>query len=184
MAKACVAAANSKTLAAHSSMAFNLGAYHYDITREGNRSIFSVSDGTRSVSASVGWAFGEGETGETYVFERAGVFYEGRLSYFPGIAALDITPGQPRTPSPDLDGALGRPMEAEETHLCFGCHNTAASAGGQFAPERLIPGVTCEPCHGPGAKHVAAMKAGRTGEGLARVLNPARLQRKVSKTAS
>lgn len=175
MAKAGALAANSKTLQTHSTMTFQLGAYHYDLTRSGGSSVFSVSDGTQTVSTPIGWAFGEGETGETYVFERGGVFYEGRLSYFPGIQALDITPGQPRSTPSDLEGAIGRPMEADETHLCFGCHNTASSAGGQFAPGHLIPGVTCEACHGPGAKHVAAMKAGRIGEGLTHVLNPARL---------
>ncbi|MGO8817229.1 MAG: multiheme c-type cytochrome [Terriglobia bacterium] len=175
MAKACAVAANSKTLQTHSSMTFSLREYHYEIKRDDSRSIFSVSDGTRTISTPLGWAFGEGETGETYVFERAGVFYEGKLSYFPGIQALDITPGQPVSVPADLEGAVGRPMEADEAPLCFGCHNTASSAGGQFAPEHLIPGVTCEACHGPGAKHAAAMKAGKIGEGLTRVLNPARL---------
>lgn len=175
MAKACVRADQSKTLAAHERLSFRLGPYVYDITRAEGRSTFSVSNGQRSASAVLGWAFGEGEVGETYVFEREGIFYESQLSYFPVIQALDITPGHHHSARPDLEGALGFPLGAEEARLCFGCHNTAASTGGQFDPDHLIPGVTCEACHAPGAKHVQAIKAGRIAEGLAHILNPAKL---------
>jgi len=175
MAKAGTLAANSKILAAHERLSFRLDPYAYDLTRAEGRPVFSVSDGTHFASAVLGWAFGEGEVGETYVFERGGLFYEGRLSYFPALEALEITPGQSRSTPSDADRAMGRQMEAEEAHLCFGCHNTASSAGGQFDPEHLIPGVTCEACHGPGAKHAAAMREGRIAEGLTHVLNPAML---------
>lgn len=175
MAKACVLAAESRILAEHEHLGLRLGSYAYDLTRNGSNSILSVSDGTHSASAVLGWAFGEGEVGETYVFERGGIFYEGRLSYFPLLRSLDITPGQQSSTPSDIDKALGRRLGAEETQLCFGCHNTASSTGGRLDPAHLIPGVTCEACHGPGAGHVAAMKAGRTSEGLARVLNPAKL---------
>jgi hypothetical protein len=175
MAKAGVLAASSRFLAAHEHLELRLGYYAYDLTRAANNSVFSVSDGTRSVSTNLGWAFGEGEVGETYVFVRQGVFYEGRLSYFPALQALDITPGQQRSTPSDLDKALGRPMNGEEARLCFGCHNTASSTAGHFDPDHPIPGVTCEACHGPGAKHVAAIRAGQRAEGLNRTLNPAKL---------
>jgi len=90
MAKASALAADSKVLAAHDHLSFRLGSYVYDLTRNGGNSVLSVSDGTRSASAVLGWAFGEGEVGETYVFARGGTFYEGRLSYFPVLQALDI----------------------------------------------------------------------------------------------
>jgi hypothetical protein len=175
MAKAAALAANSRFLVAHEHLGLRLGSYVYDLTRVAGNNVLSVSDGTRSVSASLGWAFGEGEVGETYVFVRGGIFYEARLSYFPALQALDITPGQQRSTPSDLDKALGRPMNAEETRLCFGCHNTASSTAGHFDPDHLIPGVTCEACHGPGAKHVAAIRAGQRAEGLNRTLNPAKL---------
>jgi hypothetical protein len=175
MAQACVRAANSKILAAHDRLSSRLGPYVYDLTRVEAGSLFLVSDGERSVAAVLEWAFGEGVVGETYLFERGGTFYESQLSYFPALQALDITPGHRNSTPSDLEGAIGRGMDAEETRLCFGCHNTAASTGGQFDPGHLIPGVTCEACHGPSAKHVVAMKAGRIAEGLTQVLNPAKL---------
>jgi len=170
-----VPGANSKILAAHGRMSLRVGLYVYELTRTSGGSVLTVSNGARSVSAALGWGFGEGEVGETYVFERGGDYYESHLSYSTALAGLDLTPGPSGSPPYDLEGALGRRMDAEEARLCFGCHNTAASAGGKFDPARLIPGVTCEACHGPGAQHVAAMKGGRIAEGLAHVLNPARL---------
>lgn len=175
MAKACVRAEHSKILATHRRLSLRLGQYVYDLTRAGGSSTLSVSNGARAVSVVLGWAFGEGEVGETYVFERSGIFYESRLSYFPVPRTLDLTPGHSHSEPSDLEGAIGRPIDAEETHRCFACHNTASSTAGQFDPDHLIPGVTCEACHGPGAKHASAMRQGRVAEGIAHVLNPAKL---------
>jgi len=175
MARAGRRAADSKVLQANASLTFHLGPYVYGLTYVDGRSTLSITDGARSDSAALGWEFGEGETGETYVFERGGIFCEAKLSYFPGLHALDITPGQQRSIPPDLEQALGRRMDSEEARLCFGCHNTASSTGGQFDPDRQIPGVTCEACHGPGAEHIRAVKHGRVADGLARILNPVKL---------
>lgn len=95
MAKACVVARDSKALGTHPKMGFHLGPYVYSVTRAGNDSIFSVSDGAHRFAAPLGWAFGEGETGVTFVFAQGGIYYEARLSYFPSIDGLDITRGNP-----------------------------------------------------------------------------------------
>ena len=42
-------------------------------------------------------------------------------------------------------------------------------------PGTAGPGITCEACHGPGRRHVEAMKQTRRVGGLAPMLNPARL---------
>lgn len=175
MAKACVHAAESPILKTHPRMTFQLGQYAYSVIRSENGGKFSVSDGSHVVSLALGWAFGEGKIGETYVLKRQGISYESQVSYFSALRALDVTPGHSHSMPQDLDAAIGHPLDPEETHLCFGCHNTASSTASQFDPDHLIPGVTCEACHGPGAKHVAAMKAGRRAEGLAQITNPAKL---------
>jgi hypothetical protein len=175
MAKACVRAADSKFLEKYKRLSFRLGPYVYDLSDSGSGIIFSVSNGERSISAILGWGFGEGEVGQTYVFERGGIFYESRLSYFPVLHALDFSPGHPQSQPADLERAIGLQLDPQDTHLCFGCHNTASSTGGHFDPDHLILGVTCEACHGPGLKHASAMKAGRITEGSTYVLNPAKL---------
>jgi hypothetical protein len=66
-------------------------------------------------------------------------------------------------------------MSPDEPPLCFGCHSTASSTDGQFHPDRLIPGVTCEACHGPGAQHVAQMSLEHDARTSTLIFNPARL---------
>ncbi|HSS96834.1 MAG TPA: multiheme c-type cytochrome, partial [Terriglobales bacterium] len=65
---------------------------------------------------------------------------------------------------------------------CFGCHTTASTIGGHFDEKNLMLGVTCEACHGPGAKHassertlqIAGMPPDNFANGQA-IFNPARL---------
>lgn len=176
MANASTRAADSEALRSHEQLAFSLSPYTYQIVRKENGRVYSVTDGHKTISAPLAWAFGLGEAGQTYIFERAGTFYESRVSYYRAVDGLDFTPGAPRTPSSTLEDALGRRMlYAAETRRCFGCHSTASTTSGHFDPTHMIPGVSCEACHGPGAKHVALMKTGQNGPGLAAILNPARL---------
>jgi hypothetical protein len=127
------------------------------------------------LSQPVQWAFGNGEVGQTYVFKRDSKFYESRVSFYPSLPGLDLTLGH-HAPAPnDLDGAPGRLMAASETRLCFGCHTTASTTSGRFDETGLIPGVSCEACHGPGAEHIDAIKRKRRSAGLRAILNPASL---------
>lgn len=175
MAHACVRAADSKALAEHERLDSRVGPYTYEIVRTTSGSLYSVSEGGRTISALLGWAFGAGEFGETYVFTKGGIYYESQFSYFPVLQGLDLTPGHSHSIPSTLEAGVGRSLDSEEAHRCFACHNTASSTSGQFDPEHLISGVTCEACHGPGARHVTAMKAGRIDAGSTLVLNPAKL---------
>jgi hypothetical protein len=55
---------------------------------------------------------------------------------------------------------------------CFTCHNTAAMTKGKLDPSHLIPSVTCEACHGPGAKHVSAEQSAAEGRGESNLQSP------------
>ena len=57
----------------------------------------------------------------------------------------------PMTPK-DLAEAMSRPIPDAEARRCFACHNTASTAAGVFDTKGLIPGITCEACHGPGRR--------------------------------
>jgi hypothetical protein len=63
-------------------------------------------------------------------------------------------------------------MSVEAARGCFACHSTGAVTGGQLQLDQLMPGVSCEGCHGPGEKHSAAVKA-RTRN--LQIFNPAKL---------
>jgi hypothetical protein len=174
MAHAAALAAASTGLRQHDRLPFQLGPFSYQILTS-EKSVLSVSDGPSSLSRELNWAFGEGHMGQTYVYEQNGGFYEAHASFFTSLQALDITPGQVRTTPASLEDAAGRRMDANETRLCFGCHTTASTVKNQLDPHNAIPGVTCEACHGPGAKHVAAMSLGMETQADKQILNPGRL---------
>jgi hypothetical protein len=178
MAHASMPVANSDLLRSHSQLSFQVGPYRYQIARTDRGNMYSVSDGTDSITAALTWAFGFGigYIGQTYVYRRNGALYESRLSYYPNSQTLDFSPGHPRSVPTSLGNALGRPIYPEETRLCFGCHTTASTTGNQFDPSRLISGVSCEACHGPAVEHVVAMTTGQGSHGSTYIFNPIQLK--------
>ena len=173
MGRALEPAADAAILRARPKMSFRAGAYTFEIARRGGASIYSVTDGKDTVSAPLLYAFGQGKAGQTYVYQFDGAFYESRLSYYKEIDGLDYTLGYERQPPPSLDAALGRRISMDEARGCFECHSTAAVAGRALQLERLMPGVRCEACHGPGREHVSAMEAGNLKD--KRIFNPGRM---------
>jgi hypothetical protein len=175
MARALEAAAECDILRAHPRLAFRTGAYSYKITRQGNTSTYTVTDGHANLSEPILWAFGLGEAGQTYVFKHNGSYYESRVSFFNDTHGLDFTLGASRSVPTSLDEAAGRVMHAADEQACFGCHSTGAVSGSRLEVERMTPGVTCESCHGPGAEHVAAVQSGNPGP--SHIFNPGKLNR-------
>jgi hypothetical protein len=175
MAQAAAPAANSEILKSHSDLTEQRAEYHYDLSTTQHAVNFSVSDGAQSLSAPIAWAFGLGHKGQTYIYERDGGFYESHLSFYKSLQALDLTTGHDAADPDDLKSAMGRWLDADEARRCFGCHTTASNVGGHFDASHLTPGVQCESCHGPGANHVAAMKAGKIEAGRAAIFNPKKL---------
>jgi hypothetical protein len=159
MNRALELVATSEILRANPALNFSSGPYTYKITRRGNQSIYSVTDGNRTISAPILYAFGQGKAGQTYIFELNGSFQESRVSFYNKIKGLDWTIGYARVAPPTLEEAVGRSVSKDEARNCFGCHTTASISGTQLQLERMMPGVTCEACHGPGADHIMAMDA-------------------------
>jgi hypothetical protein len=173
MARTGQRAAESEILRAHESLAFRSGAYSYSIARTDTGSVYTVTNGDESRSAPLAWAFGAGKVGQSFLFERDGTLHEARISYFDSIESLDFTPNRKLAAPRDVDDAMSRAVGNAEVRRCFACHTTAsAKAGGGADFTALIPGVTCEACHGPGRAHVASMARGRVKEGRAAIMNP------------
>jgi hypothetical protein len=173
MSRALEPAASCEVLQTHPRLSFRNGPYVYQLAREHNRSSFTISDGRNSISEPILYCFGQGKAGQTYVFQHQGVFYESRVSYYREIDGLDFTIVHPRSIPESLEAGLGRPMSLEGAQGCFACHSTAAVAAAKLQLEELMPGVTCEGCHGPGEKHIAAVKAGSKN---VQIFNPATLE--------
>ena len=164
MGQALFAPSESQILQANPQLKFALGPWTYEIKRAGQagrtggRSLYTVSDGQASFTAPILWAFGRGHSGQTFVIERDGTYYETRVSFFTELKALDFTPGAPRDLPASVNEAIGQRMSQADALSCFGCHATVAPGAPRFALDRFTPGVGCEACHGPGERHVALMK--------------------------
>ena len=171
MAHALEPIPDCEILIQNSRLTFRNGRYSYQIARQGNRSIYTVSDGENRVSEPLLYCFGN-KIAQTYLFRRDGVLYETRVSYYQQIRKLDFTVGQPhRVPTSPAE-AMGRALSPGEVRECFGCHAPGSIDGPQLRLEGLVPGVTCESCHGPGEKHVAAAA---TGSKNLQIFNPGRM---------
>jgi hypothetical protein len=173
MGHAAERAADCDLLKTRAPLTFRNGPYTYKITRDGDRVNYAVADGSATITESLLFCFGEGVAGQTYIFRHDGVLYESRVSYFQSLQNLDITILHPRTVPTSLEDALGRPMSEEAARGCFACHTTEAAVGSRQQLERAAPGVSCEACHGPGERHVAAARAKNLKD--PQIFNPADL---------
>jgi len=173
MGRALEPVAAARILRARPRLEFRFGKFSWEIVRKGNESLYAVTDGKEKVTARVAYAFGQGKSGQTYVLEYDGAFYESRVSFYNAIQGLDFTLGHPRTEPDSLAAALGKPMPRDETLQCFSCHSTGTVIGTELHLDKMIPGVSCESCHGPGGNHMAAARAGLPGKD--HIFNPARL---------
>jgi hypothetical protein len=160
MARALERVSECAILHQHPALAVRLGHYTYRIVTRGGRSTYTVTDGASSISEPIEWAFGQGAAGQTYVYQRKGSYYESRVSFFKDTQTLDLTLGYIGSHPQNVEDAAGRRISPDEARDCFSCHSTASVSGGHLQLGELMPGVTCEGCHGPGVEHVAAMKAG------------------------
>jgi hypothetical protein len=163
MAQAMEPVAGSKVLTEHPKLSMRVGPYTYEIKRNGKESSYSVSDGKDTITFPIVYAFGQGKMGQTYVLQRDGKFYESLVSFYNEPKALDFTIGAPRTVPASLSDAVGRLLPPNEVSNCFSCHAMGAVSGSQLRLEKFAHGVRCESCHGPGGRHVAAVKEGEPG---------------------
>jgi len=160
MARALASVAQTDILRRRPSLTFREGDFQWRIVREGERSLMTVTGKGETVTAPLLWAFGRGQAGQTYVFERDGALYESRVSFYNALDGLDLTMGAQQSRPSNIEDAAGRRMDTIGARECFGCHSTGAVSGSQLHLESIRPGVGCESCHGPAEQHVSAVRAG------------------------
>ncbi|MGH9405735.1 MAG: multiheme c-type cytochrome [Terriglobia bacterium] len=158
MAHAIEPAADSQYLRANPDMSFQRGKYTYRIARSGNQSIYSVTDGAQTLSVPLLWAYGVGVVGQAFIFRLNGTYYESEAAYYPVLHRLSVVAGLSGSPPPTLPAAFGLPLVPVAAQQCISCHTTAAVTDNQLRVDEMIRGVTCEACHGPGARHVSLME--------------------------
>lgn len=163
----------SEVLSENPRLTMQLGPYSYEIKRQGKQSFYSVTDGKNTISVPIEYAIGQGRMGQTYLLQRDGSFYESRVSFYGETKALDFTTGSPRVVPASLDEAFGHLLSTSEVVSCLSCHSNGATNGQQLELNKLVHGVRCESCHGPGAAHLTAVKAREPG--YKSIFNPGRL---------
>jgi hypothetical protein len=174
MAQAATRPAESRVLLDHPALSFERGPYTYSLRREGEQVNFTVSDGHDKITEPVFLVVGAGAVYQMYLIEHAGGYFRVPVNYYSASGKLGLG-ANPTAPLPaSLEGALGERLTADGVRGCFRCHSPATVAGDRFDTVRLVPGDACEVCHGPGAKHVAAMRAGKPAESM--IVNPAHLR--------
>lgn len=158
-------------LKSHPKLTFEDGPYHYEIAREGDTSQYQVSDGKQTLRIPIGWAFGLGSAGQTYVFQINGRFFESRVSFYKALNGLDLTMGAQAVRPGNLEEAAGHMLDGEAARACFNCHATHASVDRQLNLTAMVPGVQCERCHGSATAHLAAVRGGDAKAGGMRKLS-------------
>ncbi len=160
MAAAGSLASQAELLRRYTPLLLEMPPYTYRIAAgEMGPPSYTASDGKEIATAALGWAFGSGEMGQTYVYQQDGGWAESRVSLYAKLGRLDITTGHSRLPPESTQQALGRRMTDGAARQCFACHTSVSTVERHFEPQHATGGVTCEACHGPGAAHAASAKA-------------------------
>ncbi len=105
----------------------------------------------------MGWIVGTGENGFGALLRRGDYLFQAPLSYYSRAAHWDLSPGYQ-----NKDDGFNRVIQPG----CIYCHSgrpqpVAGHNGSYRDPAFTQTPIGCENCHGPGAAHVEAMRAGK-----------------------
>lgn len=177
MAQALKPAAESEFLQAHPHMSYQRGPYTYRIDLDNGQAVYSMTGRGQTLSIPLLWAYGTGVVGQAFVFRVNGTYYEAEAAYYPVEGRLSLVAGLEEAIPKSPVAAFGLPLSAPAAEQCISCHTTAAVTSNELDVTRMTAGVSCEACHGPGARHAAAMQAMVSGARPAGtfILNPAKL---------
>ncbi|MES1257742.1 MAG: tetratricopeptide repeat protein [Acidobacteriota bacterium] len=114
---------------------------------------------------------GSGAAASAFLIAVNGFLYQSPVTWYSRSASWNLSPGYQNYSYPFLTRAIAPG--------CLDCHASGlqkipGTQNGYASPPFLEGGVGCERCHGPGAAHVARMRAG--GQGSPAILNPARMK--------
>jgi hypothetical protein len=147
-------------LKSHPTLHYTSGDYTYAVETHGDQTVYTVSDGTRSVTHPIVWGFGSGN--QTWVYEQDGKYYESLVSYYAPLSGLAMTTGDENRNPHTVEEAAGRELFAGgEAKDCFGCHSSNSAVEGQLRLASVHPGVNCQQCHKGTDIHLADILKGK-----------------------
>jgi len=158
--------------------------HHFEVHAENGKLIESESEtGANGQevfhdSHEMGWIIGTGENGFGALLRRGDYLFQAPLSYYTQTARWDLSPGYQNG-----DDGFNRVIQPG----CIYCHSgrpqpIAGHDGSYRDPAFTQTPIGCENCHGPGAGHVDAMRAGRFAKGSVdpTIVDPERLSSQLS----
>jgi hypothetical protein len=163
-------------LGGRAELSWQRGPYTYTVRNDAGKATFTVADGKSKIVEPVFTVIGSGTTFQAYLVQHNGQYYRVAVDYFAAQGKLnfDAEAASEAVPMPaSLDAAVGKRLSADDVRGCFRCHSPSSVVAGKIDTASLAPGIGCEVCHGPGAKHVAAVQAGNRQEPA--IFNPAHL---------
>jgi len=163
--------ADDTVLIAHPAMSFVRGNYTYSLSKQGDKVIFTATDGKDTITEPVFAAVGSGNVFQAYLIQHNGQWHRAPVDYFAAQGKLGADPDASKEMPAGLDSALGASLNADNVRGCFQCHSPVNVIGGNLDVTSQTPGIRCETCHGPGAKHVAQARRGKPHD--AEMFNPA-----------
>jgi hypothetical protein len=164
MAQALAPIASCEILQRNPDLTFREGPYESRIRREGDRSVLTVAGNGEKLSVPLLWAFGRGQAGQTYVFERNGSLFESRVSFYNALGGLDLTMGAQNAKPRNIEEAAGHRMGQRDALDCFGCHSAAGAGKDGLRLDAIVPGVGCASCHAGAPRHAAAAASGKAAQ--------------------
>jgi hypothetical protein len=119
----------------------------------------------------IGVVVGSGGKGQTYLFWKDDALFQLPISYWRQLGWVN-SPGY-RDGTANFD----RPIIPR----CLECHATYAESNppsaNRYIKDSLLPGITCEKCHGPGLEHVQNQTSSTRGKTVPAILNPGKFGR-------
>ncbi|MBL8213491.1 MAG: hypothetical protein JNK87_22425 [Bryobacterales bacterium] len=129
--------------------------FRYELTRQGLN--VTTTLGPETATGLLIWAFGSGAQASTPVGRIGNTWFEHRVSYYAEVKAGRLTMGHPAAASTTASAALGLAQQPEVVTQCFQCHATGVQPGPNLRD--MVPGVTCERCHGEAKAHLRSANA-------------------------
>ena|SRR5271157_1487140 len=129
------------------------------------------SDPASKRSERIDLVLGSGRIGQTYLYWKGDRLFELPVSYWTALGTWISSPGYF-----DDVGNFDRPVTPRclECHVGYAENDPGLDPPNHYNPAKIVMGISCERCHGPGRQHVDAMKTKKPAE---TIINPAKLTR-------
>ena len=134
-------------------------------------------DGVERITKRMDIVVGSGSKGQTYITRFQNQLFQLPVSYFTAANQWANSPQYPTHPV-----LFNRPI----TSRCLECHTTfakkisAPNADPEEFDQKIMYGIDCEKCHGPGAKHVSFQLENPKETKAKYIINPSSFTRQQS----